>query len=181
MPAPKRASDLLKGRGDELRTRPSMMNRPATAEDFTRWNERALTMTTDALRWSITDALAASQAVDGHDPIRAGYYRDEALTYQSELNGREVVAARKLLDDALANGRAAAAILRATLSNASDYALRTVITARVWDQIRALQHAGLLGDLVVSIDPSANGRMISLLAQSLADAEIARRASKAGA
>jgi len=156
-----------------------MMNRPATAEDFTRWSERAVTMTTESLRWSIGDALAASRAIDGHDPVRSGYYRDEALTYQSELNGREVTAAKRMLDAALATDRAAAAKLRATLTDCSDYALRTCMTKYVGREIRDLQLAGVLGELIVSIDPSANGRMISMLSQSLVDAEIGRRAGKA--
>lgn len=65
-----------------------MMNRHATAEDLTRWSERAQSMTDGALRWSIKDALEASRLIDTHDPARSGYYRDEALTYQSELNAR---------------------------------------------------------------------------------------------
>lgn len=64
------------------------MNRPATAEDFTRWKDAAKAMTYAALLWSIRDALAASRAVDSHDPISGGRYRDEACTYQSEINAR---------------------------------------------------------------------------------------------
>ncbi len=181
MPAPERASDLLKGRGDELRTRPEMMNRPATAEDFTRWSERAVTMTTDALRWSIADALSASHAIDSHDPVRSGYYRDEALTYQNELNGREVAAAKRMLDAALSVDHDASTSLRAVLAKASDHALRTCMTRYVWDRLRDLQRVRVVPTLVESIDPSADGRMLYQVSQSLVDAEIARRASKAGA
>jgi hypothetical protein len=64
------------------------MGRPATADDFTRWEAKAKELPIASLLWSERDALKASQNLDGHDPARAGYYRDEALTYRSEINRR---------------------------------------------------------------------------------------------
>lgn len=61
----------------------------ASAEDFKRWQEAAKKMTLDALAFSIVDARAAARACDGHNPERAGKYRDEAATYHSELARRE--------------------------------------------------------------------------------------------
>jgi hypothetical protein len=66
----------------------SAMSKPATAEDFARWEEKAKAMTSAALDYSMKDAKKASEAVADHDPIKSNYYRDEMLTYSNEIDRR---------------------------------------------------------------------------------------------
>lgn len=61
----------------------------ATAEDFKRWEEKAHGMTTSALEWSMNDAWDASRAMEDHNPVLAGRYGDEAMTYQRVLLARK--------------------------------------------------------------------------------------------
>lgn len=56
----------------------------ATAEDFSRWEEKAKKMTLAELHYAIKDAGEASRK----GTSKANYYRDEMLTYQAELNRR---------------------------------------------------------------------------------------------
>jgi len=63
--------------------------RHATADDFSRWEERAKTMSISALDYSIKDALAAAKAIGSHDPARSGRYMDEAYTYADEKRRRK--------------------------------------------------------------------------------------------
>lgn len=65
-----------------------MMTKHATAADFARWEDRAVTMSDAALLYSIRDCGEAARAVDAHDAIAAGRYRDEMAAYQMELNKR---------------------------------------------------------------------------------------------
>lgn len=64
------------------------MTRYATPEDFARWEEHAETMNASALIYSAKDARAAAAALDSHDPVAAGRYTDEAMTYERELRRR---------------------------------------------------------------------------------------------
>ena len=64
------------------------MKTAATAADFARWTERATAMTIAELLWSARDAREAAAAVDAHDEVAAGRYRDEALTYEQEIAAR---------------------------------------------------------------------------------------------
>ena len=63
--------------------------RPATAEDFQRWEEKAQGMTDYALWYSANDAFLAAKAMAGHDPVAEGYYYDQGGTYLRELNRRK--------------------------------------------------------------------------------------------
>lgn len=65
------------------------LTRHATAVDFTSWEERAQAMSIPALAYSARDAYEAARAADGHDPVAAGRYRDEAATYDRELRRRQ--------------------------------------------------------------------------------------------
>lgn len=56
----------------------------ATAEDFTRWTDKAKAMTAAELDYAIKDAGQAAAC----DTPKSMYYRDEMLTYQQELNAR---------------------------------------------------------------------------------------------
>ncbi len=64
------------------------MTRHASADDFSRWAEKARTMTTSALLWSIQDASQCAINFEHFDPIAAGRYADEAGTYGQELARR---------------------------------------------------------------------------------------------
>lgn len=63
-----------------------------TAQDFTRWEEKARHMTVDALLYSVRDAAHAALAMDSLDRAlggdRAGRYRDECSVYRREINRR---------------------------------------------------------------------------------------------
>lgn len=78
-----------------------MIDRHATPEDFARWEAKARTMSAEALAWSSRDASEAARCAEemGCD-ANAGRYRDEALTYLRELEGR--------LDRCVLEARAAA-------------------------------------------------------------------------
>lgn len=56
----------------------------ATAEDFARWAATAAGMSSAELAFAISDCDAAARAVDGHDAIKAGRYRDELHAYCAE-------------------------------------------------------------------------------------------------
>ncbi len=60
----------------------------ATPDDFSKWQAKAEKMTVEALAWSARDAHKAAIAVEEHDPILAGRYTDEAMTYETELRYR---------------------------------------------------------------------------------------------
>ena len=66
-----------------------MAQKYATVRDFERWEEMAVAMTDAALLYSIRDAMEAAKALESHDPIGAGRYRDEASTYRTEINRRK--------------------------------------------------------------------------------------------
>jgi hypothetical protein len=65
-----------------------MINEQATAEDFTRWEERALSMTNMELAFTIRDCLQAADAIKKIAPSREGYYLDQAYSFQKELSRR---------------------------------------------------------------------------------------------
>ena len=62
----------------------------ATASDFARWEAKAKSMTVAELFWSAKDARKAEAAMRGWNPIREGYYSDEACTYGDELRRRRL-------------------------------------------------------------------------------------------
>jgi hypothetical protein len=60
----------------------------ATAEDFTRWSEQAAVMTVSELQYAAQDCRKAEIAMRGWNPIREGYYSDQACTFGDELRRR---------------------------------------------------------------------------------------------
>ena len=60
----------------------------ATAEDFSRWSERAAVMTVAELHFAAQDCRKAEQAMRGWNPVREGYYSDQACTFGDELRRR---------------------------------------------------------------------------------------------
>ena len=60
----------------------------ATPADFARWRDHATTLDLYALRWTIKDCLTAAAALRSFNPVREGYYEDQAFTYADELAAR---------------------------------------------------------------------------------------------
>ena len=60
----------------------------ATPEDFANWRSFAETLDIRALRWVIRDCRSVAANLRSFDPIREGYYEDQAFTYADELARR---------------------------------------------------------------------------------------------
>jgi hypothetical protein len=60
----------------------------ATAEDFTRWSKQAAKMSVAQLQYATQDCRKAEQAMRGWNPVREGYYSDQASTFGDELRRR---------------------------------------------------------------------------------------------
>lgn len=60
----------------------------ATPEDFENWRKEAKTMTVDALKHTIQDCRNAEKAMRGWQPVKEGFYSDQAATYGMELMRR---------------------------------------------------------------------------------------------
>lgn len=69
------------------------MTEYATAADFCKWEAQAKAMTTAGLLYTIKDCREAESAMCGHNPVKEGYYSDQASTFGMELNRRKVKAA----------------------------------------------------------------------------------------
>lgn len=65
-----------------------MKNEYATPEDFATWEARAKTMTDAELLYTVRDCQQAEAAMRGWNPIKEGYYSDQACTYGMELTRR---------------------------------------------------------------------------------------------
>lgn len=65
-----------------------MINAHATAADFQAWESKARTMSVAELLHAARDCREAEAAMRGWNPIREGYYSDQASTYGMELNRR---------------------------------------------------------------------------------------------
>jgi len=65
--------------------RNSKMSRYATAEDFTRWEESAATMTVSQLHYASVDCFATASNWRGVDPILEGFYLDQGCTYAGAM------------------------------------------------------------------------------------------------
>ena len=65
-----------------------MIQAYATAEDFNTWETQARTMTAAELRYAAQDCRQAEAAMRGWNPIREGFYSDQACTFGDELRRR---------------------------------------------------------------------------------------------
>lgn len=61
----------------------------ATAADFAAWIERAKAMTVAELLYTVNDCCQAAEAMRGWNPIKEGFYMDQASTYGMELSQRK--------------------------------------------------------------------------------------------
>ena len=66
-----------------------MLSEYATAEDFAKWRAQAETMTNACLRYTVADCRQAEAAMRGWNPIKEGYYSDQACTFGDELRRRQ--------------------------------------------------------------------------------------------
>lgn len=64
------------------------MDNHATAADFADWAERAKGMTVAGLLYTVKDCYQAAQAMRGWNPVKEGFYMDQASTYGVELSRR---------------------------------------------------------------------------------------------
>lgn len=60
----------------------------AMPEDFQRWEDHAKTLDCYSLKYIIKDCYSAAEAMKNGNPIREGYYIDQACTYGMELTRR---------------------------------------------------------------------------------------------
>ena len=67
-----------------------MTTTAATAEHFAMWRKLAKGMSEDNLRWIIKDCREAAEAMKGWNPIKEGFYEDQAFTYADELRARQM-------------------------------------------------------------------------------------------
>ena len=66
------------------------MKHYATAEDFRKWREQAESMPIEQLLYAAEDCRQAERAMRGWDPVKEGYYSDQASTYGDEIRRRRV-------------------------------------------------------------------------------------------
>ena len=60
----------------------------ATPEHFERWESHAKTCDMYTLKYIIKDCQSAAANMKGWNPIREGYYLDQAATYGMEITRR---------------------------------------------------------------------------------------------
>ena len=60
----------------------------ATVEDFNTWEKKAKKMTVAELLFVVDDCRAAEKAMKNWNPVKEGYYSDQASTYGMELTRR---------------------------------------------------------------------------------------------
>ena len=65
-----------------------MIRNYATAADFTRWTEKAQTMTVAELHYAAVDCFQTASNWRGVDDVVEGFYLDQGLTYSDEMNRR---------------------------------------------------------------------------------------------
>lgn len=65
-----------------------MIATPATHHDFARWRAEAEHMTEAELFFAIKDCRSAAEGMKGWNPVREGYYEDQAFTFADELRNR---------------------------------------------------------------------------------------------
>lgn len=65
-----------------------MISEYATPADFARWRSHAETCDLGSLRFIIRDCRATAANMRGWNPVREGFYEDQAFTYADELARR---------------------------------------------------------------------------------------------
>ena len=65
-----------------------MLTEYATPQDFATWEARAKTMSAAELLFTVKDCQKAEAAMRGHNPVKEGFYSDQASTFGMELTRR---------------------------------------------------------------------------------------------
>jgi hypothetical protein len=60
----------------------------ATAEHFARWEAHSKTLDVYTLKYIIQDCISAAENMKNWNPIREGFYLDQAATYGMEVTRR---------------------------------------------------------------------------------------------
>jgi hypothetical protein len=60
----------------------------ATPQDFATWETRAKAMSAAELLFTVKDCQEAEAAMRGHNPVKEGFYSDQASTFGMELTRR---------------------------------------------------------------------------------------------
>ena len=60
----------------------------ATPEDFSKWEKHSKTLDLYSLKFIIEDCRSAAENMKGWNPIREGFYLDQAATYGMEYTKR---------------------------------------------------------------------------------------------
>lgn len=66
-----------------------MNSRPATVEDFRAWEKAAKSCSDEQLRHIIKQCRDAARAMRDWNPVKEGFYEDQAWTYADELRSRK--------------------------------------------------------------------------------------------
>lgn len=64
----------------------------ATPEDFSKWEKHSKTLDLYSLKFIINDCISAAENMKGWNPIREGFYLDQAATYGMEYTKRRKLA-----------------------------------------------------------------------------------------
>ena len=62
----------------------------ATPEQFAMWRKLAKGLNEEQLIWIIRDCREAAEAMKGWNPVKEGFYEDQAFTYADELRARQM-------------------------------------------------------------------------------------------
>ena len=65
-----------------------MITDHATPADFDRWEAHSKVLDSYSIRYIIADCRQAARNMRGFNPVREGYYLDQASTYGMELTRR---------------------------------------------------------------------------------------------
>lgn len=72
-----------------------MIQAHTTPEDFAKWEAQAKAMTDAELLYAARDCRQAEAAMRGWNPVREGFYSDQASTYGDELRRRRERSSRR--------------------------------------------------------------------------------------
>ena len=62
----------------------------ATAEHFAQWEQHSKTCDYHSLKYIVADCLSAAGNMKGWNPVKEGFYLDQAYTYADEIRRRKM-------------------------------------------------------------------------------------------
>ena len=63
----------------------------ATEHDFAKWRSQAESMSLASLRYTVKDCREAEACMRGWNPVKEGFYSDQACTFGDELRRRRAL------------------------------------------------------------------------------------------